>query len=72
MKSGIEGHQEAEELRMKFDEDPENYHRSRPDSAASHKEVKRILVGTGVSGHAGSDSFRDSLPIFKGMRICPT
>ena len=31
MKSGIEGHQEAEELRMKFDEDPENYHRSRPD-----------------------------------------
>ena len=43
-----------------------------PLYAASHKEVKRILVGTGVSSHAGSDSFRDSLPIFKGMRICPT
>lgn len=40
--------------------------------AASHKEVKRILVGTGVLGHAGSDLFRDSLPIFKGIRICPT
>lgn len=40
--------------------------------ATSHKEVKRILVGTGVSSHAGSDSFKDSLPIFKGMRICPT
>ena len=40
--------------------------------AASHKEVKSILVGTGVSGYAGSDSFRGSLPIFKGMRICPT
>ena len=40
--------------------------------AASHKEVKRNLAGTGVLNHAGSDSFRDSLPIFKGMRICPT
>ena len=42
------------------------------DYAASHKEVKRNLAGTGVLNHAGSDSFRDSLPIFKGMRICPT
>ncbi len=40
--------------------------------AASHKEVKRNLAGTGVLNHVGSDSFRDSLPIFKGMRICPT
>ena len=40
--------------------------------AASHKEVKDIAVGTGVSGHAGSDSFRESLSIFQGMRICPT
>ena len=40
--------------------------------AASHKEVKRNLARTGVLNHAGSDSFRDSLPIFKGMRICPT
>ena len=43
-----------------------------PIYAASHKEVKRNLAGTGVLNHAGSDSFRDSLPIFKGMRICPT
>ena len=40
--------------------------------AASHKEVKDIAVGTGVSGHAGSDSVRESLSIFQGMRICPT
>lgn len=40
--------------------------------AASHKEVKSVLIGTGVLSYAGSDSFKDSLPIFKGMRICPT
>ena len=45
---------------------------TRAHYAASHKEVKRNLAGTGVLNHAGSDSFRDSLPIFKGMRICPT
>ena len=52
--------------------DPASNPDDRSALAASHKEVKRILVGTGVLGHAGSDLFRDSLPIFKGIRICPT
>ena len=38
---------------------------------ASHKEVKRFGVGTGMLNHAGSDSFKDFLSIFKGAWICP-
>ena len=33
----------------------------------SHNEVKRFGIGTGVSNHAGFDSFKNSLAIFKGI-----
>ena len=52
MKSGIEGHQEAEELRMKFDEDPENYHRSRPDYPGAL--FSDLIAYAGLEGRAVS------------------
>lgn len=35
--------------------------------AASHKEVKSILVGTGVSGHAGSDCIKKTTRLSRGF-----
>ena len=36
------------------------------DPAALHREIKSILVGTGVSDYAGSSLFKNSLPSSKG------
>ena len=55
-----------------FQNDPYICPKRSDHQAVPHKEVKRNLVGTGVLSHAGSDSFKNSLPIFKEMRICPT
>ena len=36
------------------------------DPAALHREIKSIVVGTGVSDYAGSSLFKNSLPSSKG------